>query len=187
MKKKQRGIRGLLLLWMILTLGLQAACAPEAVPILKETVPAAESVKTQEMETLETETLETETAAAVMEDGTYSSKEEVALYLHLYGHLPDNYLTKKEAQALGWEPSKKNLWEVAPGMSIGGDRFGNYEGLLPEAKGRQYYECDIDYDGGGRNAKRIIFSNDGLIFYTGDHYGSFELLWEQEGDGGGHV
>ena len=192
MKKKQRWIRGLLLLWMILTLGLQAACAPEAAAFLEETVPAAESVKTQETETLEietqeTETLETETAAAVVEDGTYSGKEEVALYLHLYGHLPDNYLTKKEAQALGWEPSKKNLWEVAPGMSIGGDRFGNYEGLLPEAKGRQYYECDIDYDGGGRNAKRIIFSNDGLIFYTGDHYGSFEPLWEQEGDGGGHV
>ena len=116
----------------------------------------------------------------VTEDGEYSSKEEVAAYLHEFGHLPDNYLTKSEAQDLGWVSSKGNLWDVAPGMSIGGDSFGNREGLLPSKKGRKYYECDIDYEGGRRNAKRIIFSNDGLIYYTEDHYESFELLYGEE-------
>lgn len=120
-------------------------------------------------------------AAAISETGAYSSKEEVAEYLHQYGHLPSNYLTKKEAQELGWVSSEGNLWQVAPGMSIGGDRFGNREGLLPQAKGRQYYECDIDFDGKYRNAKRIVFSNDGLIYYTEDHYESFQLLYGEEG------
>lgn len=120
------------------------------------------------------------TEEAIAEDKSYSSKEEVAEYIHLYGHLPPNYITKKEAQELGWVASKANLWEVAPDMSIGGDRFGNREGLLPSAKGRKFYECDIDFDGGYRNAKRIIFSNDGLIYYTEDHYESFELLYGEE-------
>ncbi len=120
------------------------------------------------------------TEEAIAEDESYSSKEEVAEYIYLYGHLPPNYITKKEAQELGWEASKANLWEVAPNMSIGGDRFGNREGLLPSAKGRKYYECDIDFDGGYRNAKRIVFSNDGLIYYTEDHYQSFELLYGEE-------
>lgn len=118
-----------------------------------------------------------ETQPPILEDQEYSSKEEVAEYLHLFGHLPDNYITKNEAQNLGWVASKGNLWKVAPGKSIGGDRFGNREGLLPDAKGRKYYECDIDFDGKYRNAKRIIFSNDGLIYYTEDHYESFELLY----------
>lgn len=65
-------------------------------------------------------------------------------------------------------------------MSIGGDRFGNREGLLPTAKGRKYYECDIDFDGTYRGAKRIVYSNDGLIYYTEDHYESFELLYGEE-------
>ena len=117
------------------------------------------------------------TQAAISENEAYSSKDEVAEYLHEFGHLPPNYLTKKEAQDLGWVASKGNLWEVAPGKSIGGDRFGNREGLLPEAPGRKYYECDIDFDGSYRNAKRIIYSNDGLIFYTEDHYESFRQLY----------
>jgi hypothetical protein len=113
----------------------------------------------------------------VTEDGTYTSKEEVALYIHLYGHLPDNYISKYDAQDLGWDSREGNLDEVAPGMSIGGDRFGNYEGQLPEKDGRKYRECDIDYEGGYRNAKRIIYSNDGLIYYTEDHYQTFEQLY----------
>lgn len=117
------------------------------------------------------------TQAAISESSAYSSKDEVAEYLHEFGHLPPNYLTKKEAQDLGWVASKGNLWEMAPGKSIGGDRFGNREGLLPEAPGRKYYECDIDFDGSYRNAKRIIYSNDGLIFYTEDHYESFRQLY----------
>lgn len=116
----------------------------------------------------------------VQEDGEYTSKEEVALYIHLYSHLPDNFITKKEAKNLGWESKEGNLGEVAPGKSIGGDYFGNYEELLPEADGRDYYECDIDSDGGYRGAKRIVFSNDGLIYYTEDHYESFELLYGEE-------
>ncbi|MCF0112097.1 MAG: ribonuclease [Erysipelotrichaceae bacterium] len=112
----------------------------------------------------------------VLEDEWYSTKEEVSLYLQTYNHLPDNYLTKDEAEELGWVASKGNLWEVAEGMSIGGDVYGNREGLLPKKKGRKYYECDIDYEGGQRNAKRIVFSSDGLIFYTDDHYASFETL-----------
>ena len=113
----------------------------------------------------------------VTEDGWYSSKEEVALYIHTYGKLPENFLTKREAEELGWDKSYGSLWRVAPGMSIGGSRFGNYEKLLPEKKGRKYFECDIDYNGKTRGAKRIVFSNDGLVYYTGDHYESFELLY----------
>ncbi len=111
---------------------------------------------------------------------SYYTTEDVALYLYCYDHLPENYITKKEAQELGWDSSKGNLWEVAEGMCIGGDKFGNYEGLLPEEDGRKYYECDVNYEGGYRGAERIIFSNDGLIYYTGDHYQSFELLYGEE-------
>ena len=109
------------------------------------------------------------------EEGSYTSRDTVALYLMKYGTLPQNYITKAEAQALGWEGG--SLLEYAPGKSIGGDRFGNYEGALPEAKGRTYTECDIDTAGADeRGAKRIVFSNDGLIFYTEDHYQTFTLL-----------
>ena len=100
----------------------------------------------------------------------------MALYLHAFGHLPSNYLTKDEAEALGWNGG--SLDKVAPGMCIGGDVFGNRQGLLPKAKGRTWYECDIGTQGkSSRGAKRIVFSNDGLIFYTGDHYESFERLY----------
>ena len=120
-----------------------------------------------------------DTGDALDEDGYYTTKEDVALYIHLYGHLPDNFLTKKEAQDLGW--SGGSLEPYAPGCSIGGSRFGNYEGLLPDKKGRTWTECDIDTMGAkSRGAKRIVFSNDGLIYYTGDHYESFELLYGEE-------
>ena len=124
-----------------------------------------------------TDSLGKEDELTVTEDGTYTSKEEVALYIHLYDHLPDNYITKREAQDLGWSNREGNLDEVAPGKSIGGDRFGNYEGQLPEKNGRKYRECDIDFDGGYRGSKRIIYSSDGLIYYTEDHYKTFERLY----------
>lgn len=117
----------------------------------------------------------------IQQDGSYTGKEQVALYLHVYGKLPDNYITKREAQDMGWDSGKGNLEEVAPGKSIGGSRFGNREGLLPEKDGRSYYECDIDYDGGYRGGKRIVYSDDGLIYYTEDHYKTFELLYTSEG------
>ena len=109
------------------------------------------------------------------EAGSYTTKDDVALYIHTYGKLPSNFITKKEAESLGW--SGGSLEPYAPGKCIGGSKFGNYEGHLPEASGRTYYECDIDYEGGYRNAKRIVFSNDGLVFYTGDHYKTFEQLY----------
>ncbi len=115
-------------------------------------------------------------AISVEKNGRYTSKMEVAAYLYQFGELPSNYITKNDARDLGWSAQKGNLWDVTDEMSIGGDRFGNFEGLLPEKNGRQYFECDIDYNGGRRGAKRIVFSNDGLIFYTGDHYESFERL-----------
>lgn len=124
---------------------------------------------------------DTETVAndTLPEDGIYTSKEDVALYIHTYQRLPDNFMTKSEARNLGWNGG--SLEEYAPGMCIGGDHFGNYEGLLPEKDGRSYTECDIDTLGAsGRGAKRIVFSNDGLIYYTEDHYESFTLLYGTE-------
>jgi guanyl-specific ribonuclease Sa len=119
------------------------------------------------------------TTPVLAEDGAYTSKEDVALYIHLYGHLPPNFITKKEAKALGWNGGY--LEPYAPGKCIGGNRFGNNEGLLPEAEGRIYTECDIDTLGAKkRGAKRIVFSNDGLVFYTEDHYRSFELLYGED-------
>ncbi len=112
----------------------------------------------------------------VTADGWYDTMEEVAVYLASYDRLPGNYITKKEAQNLGWQSSRGNLWQVAKGKSIGGDRFGNYEGLVPQAKGRSWIECDIDFDGGFRNGQRIVYSSDGLIYYTGDHYASFDRV-----------
>ena len=116
---------------------------------------------------------------AIDEDGVYTTKGDVALYLHTYGHLPSNFITKKEAEKLGW--SGGSLEPYAPGKCIGGSHFGNYEGILPEKDGRSYTECDIDTLGADkRGAKRIVFSNDGLIYYTEDHYETFELLYGEE-------
>ena len=114
---------------------------------------------------------------AIREDGNYTSKDEVALYIHTYNKLPINYITKQQAEEQGWDSSSGNLDEVLPGMSIGGSSFGNYESKLPKANGRQYFECDIDYEGGYRNSKRLVYSNDGMIFYTEDHYENFEQLY----------
>ena len=108
------------------------------------------------------------------EDGSYTSKEDVALYLWEYGRLPDNFITKKEAEKLGWPGG--SLEPYAPGCCIGGDHFGNYEGLLPE--NTTYIECDIDTLGAQkRGAKRMIFSDEGYIYYTDDHYESFTQIW----------
>ncbi len=110
-------------------------------------------------------------AAQELEDPR--SPEFVASVLRKTGKLPDRFLSKKEARKLGWVPEQGNLNEVAPGKSIGGDHFGNYEGKLPEKKGRSYREADVHDSPNKRGAERLVFSNDGLIFYTPDHYKTF--------------
>ena len=123
-----------------------------------------ESVPEEEAPPAEEEAPPVEEEPAIDEDGAYTTKEDVALYIYTYGHLPDNFITKKEAESLGW--SGGGLDDYAYGCCIGGNRFGNYEGLLPEADGRTYTECDIDtMHASKRGAKRIVFSNDGLIYY----------------------
>ena len=124
----------------------------------------------------------TSVANVVDEKGVYTSKEEVALYIYTYRKLPKNFIKKKDAEKLGWNKNKNNLYEVTGGCSIGGDKFGNYEKILPVVDGRTYYECDIDYKGGKRNAKRIVYADDfneeyGMIFYTEDHYKTFTKLY----------
>ncbi len=159
-----------------------ASALEESAPVEEPGSPAeTEQAESEPSETQASETQSSEgRGAAVTEDGWYSSKEDVALYIHLYGHLPDNYVTKREAQDKGWSGGSVERYTGA-GTAIGGSRFGNYEGLLPEKEGRSYTECDIDTVGtSSRGAKRIVFSNDGLIYYTGDHYASFELLYGEE-------
>ena len=140
---------------------------------------SADETSSQEIESTKDSTVETGENGSinVEENGNYTSKDDVALYIHTYGKLPLNYITKAKAQEMGWDPEKGNLSDVLPGMSIGGSAFGNYEGNLPRATGRRYFECDIDYEGGYRAAKRLIYSNDGLVFYTEDHYKTFEQLY----------
>ena len=140
---------------------------------------SSDETSNQEIESAKDSTVETGENGSinVEENGNYTSKDDVALYIHTYGKLPLNYITKAKAQEMGWDPEKGNLSDVLPGMSIGGSAFGNYEGNLPRATGRRYFECDIDYEGGYRGAKRLIYSNDGLVFYTEDHYKTFEQLY----------
>ncbi len=181
-----------LLLALILALGL-SACGPgadlspapaapsgSAAPAEPSAPPETESpapAETANPNPAETEDPAAQGGLSVEEDGWYDSKEEVALYIHLYGRLPDNYVTKREAQELGWSGGSVERY-AGEGTAIGGSRFGNYEGLLPEAEGRAYTECDVGTVGASsRGAQRIVFSNDGLIYYTGDHYESFELLY----------
>lgn len=115
-----------------------------------------------------------DTSAYVTLGQVYSDKDHVAQYIHAFSALPPNYITKNEAEKLGWVAGEGNLWDVAPGKSIGGDRFGNYEKQLPSENGVTYRECDIDFDGKYRNAKRIVYSDDGRVYYTDDHYETFE-------------
>ena len=150
---------------------------PEAVEPPPEAAgkPPEASAQTPEQAGPENEPAEgpEEAAPAIDEDGSYTTKEDVALYIHTYGRLPSNFITKKQAEKLGW--SGGSLEPYAPGKCIGGSRFGNYEKLLPDGN---YKECDIDTLGKkSRGAKRLIYSDDGRIYYTGDHYKSFTQLY----------
>ena len=119
---------------------------------------------------------------AIDENGSYTSKDEVALYIHTYGHLPPNYVSKTKARKAGWAANEGNLWDVLPGMSIGGGGFENIEGEVPVPydPDRTWKECDINYAGGYRGPERIIYSDDGYILYTDDHYETFEQLFPRE-------
>ncbi len=151
----------------------------ETLPVIQEDTTPTTVPTTAPAETEPVETEPEETEALIDIEGWYYSAEDVALYLITYGCLPENFITKSEARNLGWEGG--SVEKYAPGYAIGGDKFGNREGLLPRADGRQYYECDIDTDGeNSRGAKRIVFSNDGLIYYTEDHYETFILLYGEE-------
>lgn len=116
-------------------------------------------------------------SATVSRDGSYTSKEDIALYLHTYGELPSNFISKTKAREAGWNPQKGNLDEVCPGKSIGGSAFYNDDNALPDAPNRTWRECDVNYQGGHRGPERIVYSNDGLIYYTPDHYKTFERLY----------
>ncbi len=126
-------------------------------------------------EAADVEAAETEQSASeIAEDGSYTSKDDVALYIHTYGKLPSNFITKAEAKKLGWTGG--GLDEFAEGKCIGGDKFGNNEGKLPD--GTKYKECDIDTLGAdSRGAKRIVYSDDGSVYYTDDHYENFEQVY----------
>ena len=161
-----------------MTLSMMTGCVKPKIPA--GTTPAVTqapvSVTSKSSGKTEETTDATDQKASVDENGTYDNAKDVALYIRIYNKLPSNYITKKEAKSLGW--SGGSLEEYAPGKCIGGDRYGNYEGLLPEKKGRYYTECDIDTLGkSSRGAKRIVFSNDGLIYYTKDHYKTFTLMY----------
>ena len=117
-----------------------------------------------------------ETAEQV-QAGPIIEPQAIADYLFEHGELPDNFITKKEAQALGWDNTRNYVSDVAPGKSIGGDYFGNYEGILPKDKGQKYREADCNYTGGKRRAERIVYSSDGHVYYTGDHYTTFTELF----------
>ena len=111
------------------------------------------------------------------EDGAYTSRDDVAFYLYTYGKLPANYITEKEAVEMGWDSKNGDLSEIAPGMSIGGDSYKNEKKMLPEKSGRKFYICDVEYEQGSRNNKRIIYSDDGLVFYTENDCETFIQLY----------
>ena len=111
------------------------------------------------------------------EPGPREAAQQLADYLFEHGELPENFVTKREAQDLGWKTRYRNVGDIRPGLAIGGDYFGNYEGKLPQVRGRKYYEADCFYQGKERNAYRIIWSTDGHVWYTGDHYETFEELF----------
>lgn len=146
------------ILALLLALGTWACSTPSAAPQDAQATSSAVTVQ-------------------VEHGSSYTSKEEVGAYLHEYGELPPNFISKTKAKKAGWVPSEGNLDEVCPGMSIGGSVFYNDDGKLPDAEGRAWHECDIDYHGGMRGPERIVWSTDGLIYYTSDHYETFEQLY----------
>lgn len=170
-------MKKLLTLLLTLMLSLSLAGCGDVVDVLGEVDWDKVANAIQENQTspnADNDTVNNDDESLLNEDGSYTTKEDVALYLWEYGELPDNFITKKEAEKLGWPGG--SLEPYAPGCCIGGDHFDNYEGILPEDT--NYIECDIDTMGAKkRGAKRMIFSEEGYIYYTDDHYESFTQLW----------
>lgn len=94
-------------------------------------------------------------------------------HLKYNGRLPEYYISKTDAKKLGWKRNEKKLSDVAPSFMMYGGVYKNNNCHLPKKQNRIWYEADIDYSFGSRNSKRIVFSNDGLIFATYDHYKTF--------------
>lgn len=153
---------------ILLTVFLMGYLGVEGIDSFQESTHLDEITVNHQENYVDTNTL------SVKEDGHYTDVQNVADFIEAFDQLPDNYLTKEEAYDLGWEPEKGNLDQVAPGMSIGGDFFGNFENKLPDSPSRSYFEADINYQGGYRGPERLVFSDDGLYFYTKDHYETFE-------------
>lgn len=123
---------------------------------------------------------------AIEESGEYTTKDSVAAYLCKFDKLPSNYVGKNEGKDL-YESSTGNTfskWNFNPwttiGVMIGGDDFNNYASdpdyyheNLPEG---EYYEADVDYSGSNRGTKRLIYQSGCIIYYTADHYETFDLL-----------
>lgn len=144
-----------------------------------DAVPAADAPSDAEADAVSPGESDKSSPAALDEGGEYTSAEDVALYLHLYAHLPQNFITKKDARALGWNGG--GLDDYADGKCIGGDPVRKLRRTSAGRAGREYHECDIDtLHAASRGAKRIVYSNDGLIYYTEDHYESFILLYGEE-------
>jgi len=116
----------------------------------------------------------TATNTAIFNIDKLTSEEVVVPYVKKNQRLPDCYITKNEARKKGWIASEGNLCEVLPGKAIGGDVFSNREGNLPSADKRKWFEADLNYNCGRRNADRLLYSNDGLTYVTHDHYKTFE-------------
>lgn len=175
-KRATSGIFAILMALLLFILGQQGilplgdtADAPDALPTATIAAALTDSPTSAPTAT----PVRTEKPTAAPKQTAITAPQDIADYIFAHGTLPDNFLTKSEARQLGWDSSQNYVSDVAPGYSIGGDRFGNYEGLLPDASGRKWYEADANYTAGPRGAERILYSSDGLVYYTSDHYQTF--------------
>lgn len=175
-KRATSGIFAILMALLLFILGQQGilplgdtADAPDALPTATIAAALTDSPTSAPTAT----PVRTEKPTAAPKQTAITAPQDIADYIFAHGTLPDNFLTKSEARQLGWDSSQNYVSDVAPGYSIGGDKFGNYEGLLPDASGRKWYEADANYTAGPRGAERILYSSDGLVYYTNDHYQTF--------------
>ena len=177
MQRFMRRVLALMLAALLALSALTVAMADDWRDMLRELYGLSDDDKAQEQTEVGNDS---EKQTEVEFELPVTDPQQIVNYLALYGELPENFITKNEARDLGWDSRYNYVGEVAPGKSIGGDRFGNYEGLLPEAKGRTWYECDANYRGKKRGAQRVLFSSDGLYYYTDDHYQTFTEMFPED-------